>query len=98
MCLVDLIIAVTWLDHLPIMTYILVGNVVESKPSSLLRLNVSHLNFENFKDLVYSVWNLVPLPRWDKGWILWWEESILYTVKFIKGWGHMIVRKCRREL
>jgi len=30
--------------------------------------------------------------------VLWWEAAIRRTVKFMRGWGRMIVRKHRREL
>jgi hypothetical protein len=48
MHLVDVLIAATGSDHLPIMTSILVGHVVDSKPSSLFKLNVSHLESAYF--------------------------------------------------
>jgi hypothetical protein len=67
MCLVDVLIATIGSDHLPIMTSILVGHVVDSKPLSLFKLNVSHLEFA-----VHTIWNLVPRSKGDKGWILWW--------------------------
>jgi hypothetical protein len=56
------LIEATGSDHLPIQTSISVGNVVDSKPSSLFKMNVAHLESLDFCALVHRVWNLVPQP------------------------------------
>lgn len=95
---VNVLIEATGSDDIPIQTSISVGHVVDLNPSSLYKLNVSHLDSPDFRALVHRVWNLVPRPIGDRGWLLWWEVAIRRTVKFMRGWGHMIARKRRREL
>jgi hypothetical protein len=79
------LISTTVLDHLPVMNSILIGYVVDSKPSSLFNISVSHLESVYLKSLVHSVWNLVPCPRGDKGWILWWDVTIFHNVNLNRG-------------
>jgi len=98
MHLVDVLIATIGSYRLPIITSILVGHVVDSKPSSLFRLIISHLESTDFEALVHSVWNLVPRPRGGKEWLLWWQATIHHIVKFKRGWGCMIAHKRGREL
>ena len=83
---IDVLVATTSSDHLPIFSLILVGNVLDSKPSTLFKLNVSHLDSLNFRAVIHIVCNLVPRPCGHRGWLLWWEATIHHTLKFIRGW------------
>jgi len=65
---IDMLIATVGSYHLPIMTSISVDHVVDSKPSYLFNINISHLESTYFKALVHNVWNIVPHPRGVKGW------------------------------
>lgn len=87
---IDVLINATGSDHLPNQTSILVGHVVELKSSTLCELNMSHLDSLDFRALLYRVWNLVPRPSRERGWLLWWEYAIRRTVKFMQGWGCMM--------
>lgn len=93
----DMLIATSGLDHLPILTSILIGYVVDSKLSSF-KMNVSHSDSPDFHALVHCVWNLVPHPRGDNDWFLWWELDIRRTVKFTGEWGRMLTCKHKKEL
>lgn len=89
---------VTGSDHLPIQSILTIGASNDSVPSSLFKLNVSHLEFDDFRALVRRVWTLSLRPVGDHGWILWWEAAVCRTVKFIRGCSRMIACRRRREL
>jgi len=95
---VDVLMDVTGSDHLPIQTMLYLGHSADAPPSSVLKLNVSHLESEDFRALVHRVWKLSPWPLGAQGWILWWEAAVCRTVKFMRGWGRMMARKRRKEL
>lgn len=73
--LVDVLIEEAGLDHLANHSSILAGHMMDSKLSSLSKLNVSHLYSPYFHAMVHYVQNLVPHLIGDRGWMLWWEET-----------------------
>eukprot|EP01018_Ginkgo_biloba_P000198 Gb_18971 [translate_table: standard] len=50
------------------------------------KLNVSLLQSEECLQAIERIWNLVPCPQSEEGWILSWEASVLRTTKFLRGW------------
>lgn len=53
-------------------------------------LNVSHLQKDNCVNCIMRKQNLLPKLRGDKGWITWWEDTIMRTISITKGYGHQI--------
>ena len=70
--------------HLPIQTSILGGHMIDSNPSPLFEINVSHLNSLNFYSLLHF-WKLIPCVVGDRVCMVWWEEYIQRNVKFMHG-------------
>jgi len=95
---IGVLIETTKLDHFPIMSSIVNRNVMDYKPSSFFKLNVSHLHSPNLKYIFHNLWNIFLRPSWDRGWLLWSKVAIPYTMKFIRSWSHIGSQNDRKTL
>lgn len=81
-----------WLRSFPIQASILVGHVVDLKPTSLLKLSVSYI-LGDYLLLCFRPSCLEPHPSHyrdhtigNRGGLFWWEAAFRRTVKFMRGW------------
>ena len=71
--------------------------MIDLKPSTLYKLNVSHLDSPDLHALCHHVWNLGPCPIDGMSLLFAIVGGIhLRTIKFMHVWGHIIVCEYRR--